>query len=70
MEQTMQLQESLLKAQTQIDALSIPGLWEFQNYGWEMIKNDDGTFTMKPSHTVYTNSAIQSHFHHCSPRKD
>lgn len=48
MEQTMQLQESLLKAQTQIDALSIPGLWETQNYGWEMIRNDDGTYTMKP----------------------
>lgn len=43
-----ELQEQLTRAQTQIDALSVPGLWEHQNYGWEMIRNEDGTYTMKP----------------------
>lgn len=43
-----ELQESLTKAQVQVDALSVPGLWEYQNYGWEMLKNEDGTYTMKP----------------------
>ena len=43
-----ELQDQLTKAQMKIDALSVPGLWEHQNYGWEMIRNEDGTYTMKP----------------------
>lgn len=43
-----ELQDQLVKAQTKIDALSIPGMYEFQNYGWEMTRNPDGTYTMKP----------------------
>ena len=47
-ESAFKLQEALTKAQVQIDALSVPGLWEHQAYGWEMIKNEDGTLTLKP----------------------
>jgi hypothetical protein len=48
MAQTYELQEALTKAQTQIDALSVPGLWEHRDFGWEMIRNPDGSLTLKP----------------------
>lgn len=47
-ETAYRLQEELVKAQTQIDALSVPGLWEYQRYGWDMIRHDDGTYLLKP----------------------
>jgi hypothetical protein len=46
--QTIELMSELLKAQTQIDALSVPGLWEHRDSAVEMIKNLDGTLTIKP----------------------
>lgn len=45
---TIELMDQLVKAQTQIDALSVPGLWEHRDYGWEMIKNPDGSLTLRP----------------------
>ena len=46
--QAIELMDALTKAQTQIDALSVPGLWEHRDYGWEMIKNPDGSLTLRP----------------------
>jgi hypothetical protein len=43
-----ELQEALTKAQNQIAALSVPGLWEHRDFGWEMIRNPDGSLTLKP----------------------
>jgi hypothetical protein len=43
-----ELQEALTKAQDQITALSVPGLWEHRDFGWEMIRNPDGSLTLKP----------------------
>jgi len=42
------LQEALTKAQDQVTALSVPGLWEHRDFGWEMIRNPDGSLTLKP----------------------
>lgn len=47
-ESAFKLQEALTKAQAQIDALSVPGLWEHRDFGWEMIKNPDGSLTLRP----------------------
>jgi uncharacterized coiled-coil protein SlyX len=46
--QTIELMDSLIKAQNQIDALSVPGLWEHRDSAMEMKKNSDGSFTLKP----------------------
>jgi hypothetical protein len=43
-----ELQEALTKAQDQVTALSVPGLWEHRDFGWEMIRNPDGSLTLKP----------------------
>jgi hypothetical protein len=43
-----ELQEALTKAQDRVAALSVPGLWEHRDFGWEMIKNPDGSLTLKP----------------------
>jgi hypothetical protein len=43
-----ELQEALTRAQDQITALSVPGLWENRDFGWEMIRNPDGSLTLKP----------------------
>jgi uncharacterized coiled-coil protein SlyX len=48
MAQTYELQEALTKAQVQIDALSVPGLWEHRDSAMEMSRNPDGSFTLKP----------------------
>jgi hypothetical protein len=45
--QAIDLMQELVKAQTQIDALSVPGLWEHRDYGWEMIRNPDGSLTLR-----------------------
>ena len=42
-----ELQDQLTKAQAQIDALSVPGLWEHRDYGWEMTRNPDGSLTLR-----------------------
>jgi hypothetical protein len=42
------LQVALLKAQEQVAALSVPGLWEHRDFGWEMIRNPDGSLTLRP----------------------
>lgn len=44
----IELMDQLVKAQTQIDALSVPGLWEHRDSAVEMVKNPDGTLTIKP----------------------
>jgi hypothetical protein len=46
--QTIELMAELVKAQTQIDALSVPGLWEHRDSAVEMIRNSDGSFILKP----------------------
>jgi len=46
--QTIELMDALIKAQNQIDALSVPGLWEHRDSAMEMKKNPDGSFTLKP----------------------
>ena len=46
--QTIELMDALIKAQNQIDALSVPGLWEHRDFGWEMVRNPDGTLTLRP----------------------
>lgn len=46
--QTIELMDSLIKAQNQIDALSVPGFWEHRDSAMEMKKNSDGSFTLKP----------------------
>lgn len=46
--QAIELMDALTKAQTQIDALSVPGLWEHRDFGWEMVKNPDGSLTLRP----------------------
>jgi len=48
MGQAYDLQEALTRAQIQIDALSVPGLWEHRDFGWEMVRNPDGSLTLKP----------------------
>jgi hypothetical protein len=45
--QTIELMDALIKAQNQVDALSVPGLWEHRDFGWEMIRNPDGSLTLK-----------------------
>jgi hypothetical protein len=42
------LQEALTEAQDRVAALSVPGLWEHRDFGWEMIRNPDGSLTLKP----------------------
>lgn len=42
------LQEKLTIAENKVAALSIPGMFEFQSYGWEMTRNEDNTYTIKP----------------------
>jgi hypothetical protein len=42
------LQEALTEAQDRVAALSVPGLWEHRDFGWEMIRNSDGSLTLKP----------------------
>jgi hypothetical protein len=46
--QTIELMDSLIKAQNQIDALSVPGFWEHRDSAMEMKKNSDGSFTLIP----------------------
>ena len=47
-ESAFRLSEELVKAQAKIDALSVPGLWEHRDFGWEMIRNPDGSLTLRP----------------------
>jgi hypothetical protein len=47
-EKVLELTGALTKAQDQITALSVPGLWEHRDFGWEMIRNPDGSLTLKP----------------------
>jgi hypothetical protein len=42
------LQVALTEAQDRVAALSVPGLWEHRDFGWEMIRNPDGSLTLKP----------------------
>jgi hypothetical protein len=46
--QTIELMDALIKAQTQVDALSVPGLWEHRDSAMEMTRNSDGSFILKP----------------------
>lgn len=46
--QTIELMDALIKAQNQIDALSVPGLWEHRDSAMEMKKNPDGSYILKP----------------------
>jgi hypothetical protein len=47
-EKVLELTGALTKAQDQIAALSVPGLWEHRDFGWEMIRNSDGSLTLRP----------------------
>ena len=47
-EKVLELTGALTKAQDQVTALSVPGLWENRDFGWEMIRNPDGSLTLKP----------------------
>ena len=47
-ETSLMLSSELARAQIKIDALSVPGLCEHRDFGWEMIKNPDGSLTLKP----------------------
>ena len=47
-ERVLELSGALTKAQEQVAALSVPGLWEHRDFGWEMIRNPDGSLTLKP----------------------
>ena len=46
--QTIELMDALIKAQNQIDALSVPGFWEHRDSAMEMKKNPDGSYILKP----------------------
>lgn len=42
------LQSEIIKLQGNLDRMALPNLWHAKDFGWEMIKHPDGSFTLRP----------------------